>query len=252
MKKKILVLTLILLLLAGTVYAAENIKVIVNGREVQSDVPAQVINGRTMVPLRAVSESLGADVQWDAVNRTVNITKNPSGPVTQQEWTKLMSYELLFLYYDIMDSAMQSLGGVSASQNLMLYWAKFSGNPDNELLNTSYVAVNSLSSILDKTQGYIDGMQRILPPSINPYNKVVIDEMINTKIQIQNFNTRDKLIKDELKKYYETGNLQDGKKVIEDARSLLLDVMNYQNTVKDNKDKYRKLMDDYMMELSAK
>lgn len=40
---------------------------------VQLDVPAQIINGRTLVPLRAVSEALDAKVSWDAATETVTI-----------------------------------------------------------------------------------------------------------------------------------------------------------------------------------
>jgi hypothetical protein len=45
----------------------------VNGRRVGLDTPAQVISGHTMVPLRFLSESLGADVRWDDASRTVII-----------------------------------------------------------------------------------------------------------------------------------------------------------------------------------
>ena len=38
------------------------------------DVPAQIINGRTLVPARAISEALGNIVDWDGTNRTVVIT----------------------------------------------------------------------------------------------------------------------------------------------------------------------------------
>src|SRR5207247_1637182 len=37
------------------------------------DVPAMTVGGSTMVPLRFIGESLGANVQWDAPNRTVMI-----------------------------------------------------------------------------------------------------------------------------------------------------------------------------------
>lgn len=40
-------------------------KMIINGREQSIDVPAQIIAGRTMVPLRVVSEALGCDVDWE-------------------------------------------------------------------------------------------------------------------------------------------------------------------------------------------
>ena len=46
----------------------------VNGREIGLDSPARIVNGRTMVPLRFLSESLGAGVEWMASTRTVEIT----------------------------------------------------------------------------------------------------------------------------------------------------------------------------------
>jgi hypothetical protein len=53
-------------------------KMIVNGREEPIDVPAQIIAGRTMVPLRFVAEALGAEVDWepkDGKTEKVFITK---------------------------------------------------------------------------------------------------------------------------------------------------------------------------------
>lgn len=44
-----------------------------NGQEVTLDVPAKVINGRTMAPLRFVGESMGAAVEWDSVTKTISI-----------------------------------------------------------------------------------------------------------------------------------------------------------------------------------
>ncbi len=35
------------------------------------DVPAQIVEGRTMVPLRLISEALGYQVTWDAITETV-------------------------------------------------------------------------------------------------------------------------------------------------------------------------------------
>ncbi len=45
-----------------------------NGTAVALDVPAQLINGYTMVPARAVAEAFGADVDWDGDTQTVYIT----------------------------------------------------------------------------------------------------------------------------------------------------------------------------------
>jgi hypothetical protein len=47
---------------------------VVNSEVVILDVPAAVMNGRTMLPVRFVSEHLGADVQWEELTKTVTIT----------------------------------------------------------------------------------------------------------------------------------------------------------------------------------
>ena len=51
-----------------------NKKTIVNGKAVILDVPAAIKNGRTILPVRFVSEHLGANVQWKELTRTVTIT----------------------------------------------------------------------------------------------------------------------------------------------------------------------------------
>jgi len=46
---------------------------VVNGRNVRLDAPVSVVNGRTMVPLRFVSENLGAKVNYDSQRETVTV-----------------------------------------------------------------------------------------------------------------------------------------------------------------------------------
>lgn len=74
MKKKWLIVfgaVFLVAALATAGFAANSIKLIVNGQEIKPDVPPQIINGRTMVPLRWVAEALGSDVQWDEGNKIV-------------------------------------------------------------------------------------------------------------------------------------------------------------------------------------
>lgn len=54
----------------------------VNDRPVTLDVPAMIVRGRTLVPLRFISESLGANVEYRAESRTVLISTSgqPSPP----------------------------------------------------------------------------------------------------------------------------------------------------------------------------
>ena len=49
----------------------------VNGRAYNLDVPAQIIGGRTMLPIRLPLESAGYEVDWDAAARTVIILTAP-------------------------------------------------------------------------------------------------------------------------------------------------------------------------------
>ena len=62
----ILVVALTLSLCLPVVYAEGNsIKVLLNGEYVNFDVEPQLVNGRTMVPFRAIFEAMGATVEWN-------------------------------------------------------------------------------------------------------------------------------------------------------------------------------------------
>ncbi len=67
-----------------------------NGVAFTMDVPAKVINERTMIPVRAVSEALGCSVNWDETTRTVSIAEQiqqtePKPEETQPEETQPQS-----------------------------------------------------------------------------------------------------------------------------------------------------------------
>lgn len=57
----------------------------VNGKPVPLAVPSQIIKGRTMVPLRFVSESLGASVKWDPATWSIYIDDRESSSATEQQ-----------------------------------------------------------------------------------------------------------------------------------------------------------------------
>ncbi|MBQ9519525.1 MAG: family 10 glycosylhydrolase [Firmicutes bacterium] len=45
-----------------------------DGKIVEMDVPPKIVASRTLVPLRAISEAYNCKVEWDGVNRIINIT----------------------------------------------------------------------------------------------------------------------------------------------------------------------------------
>lgn len=65
-----------LLMLAGNCLA---IDLVVDGEKLELDVPPQMVEQRTLVPLRAGFEKLGATVECDQAAQTVQITTRASG-----------------------------------------------------------------------------------------------------------------------------------------------------------------------------
>jgi hypothetical protein len=64
----------------------------VNGSTVTLDVPPEIINGYTFVPIRFVGEALGCQVNWDGGSQSVTISssgKNQSSPLTANITTSL-------------------------------------------------------------------------------------------------------------------------------------------------------------------
>jgi hypothetical protein len=78
--KRLLVITILTLTTLGffacTAFAAPTVSIFVDGKQVISDVAPQIIQSRTMVPIRFVAEALGATVEWVAEERMVTIDKD--------------------------------------------------------------------------------------------------------------------------------------------------------------------------------
>jgi len=92
-----------IVILAGAGYAQEAIRIVVNGKEVTGDVPPQIVDGRTLVPLRTVADALGAQVNWDAASNSVIITQNAPLTLTvngeQTTWPFWYQNGSLYLEY---------------------------------------------------------------------------------------------------------------------------------------------------------
>lgn len=101
MRKKILLSLLMLSMFIGGVVTASSIngnyngnaivKVFVNGQAVQSEVPAQIIDGSTLLPLRAISEALGANVKWNPDDYSVAVSTKKVA-LTQDQLKEISKY----------------------------------------------------------------------------------------------------------------------------------------------------------------
>ncbi len=85
MKKIIALFLLVMTMSATTAFATEEllispaptqkeIDVIVNGKPLELDVAPVIVNDRTMVPMRAIFEALGANVTWIPQDRLIIAT----------------------------------------------------------------------------------------------------------------------------------------------------------------------------------
>jgi hypothetical protein len=81
----VLAICLVLVLLVPVIVMAQAhgeykgyriVKLVIDGKEITPDVPAIIMDGRTLVPVRIISETLGADVDWDPNTYTVTITSS--------------------------------------------------------------------------------------------------------------------------------------------------------------------------------
>ncbi len=58
-----------------------NKKASVNNKNVEMDVPAQILKNRTLIPLRFVGEQLNLNVSWDAAQKLVSVDNKKNGNV---------------------------------------------------------------------------------------------------------------------------------------------------------------------------
>jgi len=75
-KKVLLAVAVLALLVVGAVaYAAQDVSVYIDGTKLDTDVPPVIVSGRTLVPMRAIFQALGATVSWDEATQTVTAVK---------------------------------------------------------------------------------------------------------------------------------------------------------------------------------
>ena len=72
-------------IVAGTVFAANQIKLVVDDKEIKTDVPVQINKGNIVVPVRQLAEALGASVEWNNAKQTIEIEDLKETQVQQLE-----------------------------------------------------------------------------------------------------------------------------------------------------------------------
>lgn len=123
----------------------------INGSQVYIDQPPIIVNNRTLVPVRVVSEALGATVVWDNTDRTVTITSNDS-------YTGVMRID----YENLLPDNLTILPPDSIGTRYI---------EGNYLNDTPYPVLSYSLSYLDKSTGenwYLSSYDTVLSDSTSP------------------------------------------------------------------------------------
>ncbi len=93
MKKFItgLVLGLLLSLPIASFANSQALRLVVNGEDITAEAQPIIIDGRTLVPARALAEKLGASVEWDGASQTVTVKSENARTEPQAEKSTIVT-----------------------------------------------------------------------------------------------------------------------------------------------------------------
>lgn len=147
--------------MSGSVFAKG--KIFVDMEEVKSDTPPQVINDRTMVPVRAISEMLGYDVKWIEEKEQVEVyEKDLATPVITMN---IDNTKATYLAYDEEKKDYVSVDAVLDS-------------PATLINDRTFVPLRFISEAVGYTVDYDDANEDVYmySPEYNAADKALTDE----------------------------------------------------------------------------
>ncbi len=157
----------------------ENIKrVTANARTIEIDVAPQIMGGRLMIPLRAVAESINADVEWNESDRTVSIYYVKADGIDKSVDNVGMDEQEYMKAIMSLRSEMRDI--TSSIPDAVLGYAANMGNfYDSALPEVSDSQYDELNGILDKLGG-LEAPESLYDAneSLKEYVKI-IKELIN-------------------------------------------------------------------------
>lgn len=120
MKQKLLGIMAISILsvsLATFAYANQPIKLLVNDHLLETDVAPQMVQGRVLVPIRAISQALGVDINWDSDSGSVLIDNSPN----KSDNLQILQLEQALTAKDPLTAAKTWAEGVKTRNGAMQY-----------------------------------------------------------------------------------------------------------------------------------
>lgn len=109
-------------------------------KEMKTDVPPTIINDRTMIPLRALADSMGADVSWDEKTKTVDIVLDNSdfASATDEECLEFLNnnfYKVKYIYMSD-ESKANTVAASASAEKFDEFIEKYSEDENSEYIYT--------------------------------------------------------------------------------------------------------------------
>ncbi|WP_394265946.1 N-acetylmuramoyl-L-alanine amidase [Anaerotignum sp.] len=148
-----------------------------NGQEFTMDVPATIVNDRTMLPVRALADALHLDIKWDDPNRTVYINSGDTGTKDEPTTPESGQTTAATLTGIQMPSAKdaEQIFTIQADTPIERYEKTFVD--DQKIVLDFYGAKSSLSGEITKTNSdIVTGIRTAIHENNgNPFTRVVFD-----------------------------------------------------------------------------
>jgi len=98
-------------------FASQPIKLILNNKVLETDVAPQIVQGRVLVPIRAISEALNIGIAWDSKSQAVSIYANKG----ENEQQRILQLERALAAKDPLEAVKTWADGVKTRNGAAQY-----------------------------------------------------------------------------------------------------------------------------------
>lgn len=147
------------------------VKLFIDGKEVNNEVPAIVVDGNTLVPLRVISEALGKEISWDRDSQSVFVGKKPSDS-NAQSTNQNFEFSGLNDYYDDagfyhVTGQVKNISGQKTSRFVQITVTLLDKN--KKVLGTQSGSLGSFGGLDNNETGSFDILFLLPPKNIAEY-----------------------------------------------------------------------------------
>lgn len=168
--------------MATAVLAEGNVKVVLNNEEIHFDAEPFIEDGRTLVPIRAITEAMGCDVDWNSASSTALI-KNAESSVSIQiggttiKVTDNLSEEITYVTLDVPAKIYEDRTYVPLRAVSEAFGADVDWNGDARLITITYSSVKN-ESVSFNDEAFEYSVRRRLGEEERIYHGEITDDIL--------------------------------------------------------------------------